>query len=60
MTLIADKFPKLPTLKNMVKQISKKFPFGGPFRKKYLNFTKQFRDLNGTTFPIFIDKCEGN
>ena len=42
MTLIADKFPKLPTLKNMVKQISKKSPFGGLFRKKYLKFTKRF------------------
>ena len=60
MTLIADEISKLWTPKNMVKQIPKKSPFGGPFRKKYQRLTKQFCDLNGTIFPIFIDKCEGN
>ena len=60
MTLIADEISKLWTPKNMVKQIPKKSPFGGPFRKKYLRLTKQFCDLNGTIFPIFIDKFEGN
>ena len=35
MTIIADVFPKLRTPKNVVKQISKKSPFRGPFDKKH-------------------------
>ena len=34
MTLIADFFPKLWTLKNVVKSISKSSHFRGPFQKE--------------------------
>ena len=36
MTLIADVFPKLKTPKNVVKRISKKSRFRGPFRKHHV------------------------
>ena len=35
MTLIADVFPELRTPKNVVKEISKKSPFRGPFQKQH-------------------------
>ena len=35
MTLIADVFPKFRTSKNVVKEISKKSPFRGPFEKQH-------------------------
>ena len=35
MTLIEDVFPILHTPKNLVKQISKKSPFGGTFHKHH-------------------------
>ena len=35
MTMIADVFPKLRTLKNVVKQFSKKSRVKGPFDKQH-------------------------
>ena len=35
MTLIANIFPKLPTPKNLVRYLSKKFRFRGPFDKQH-------------------------
>ena len=35
MTLIADVIPKLRTPKNVVKQVSKKSPFRGPFETQH-------------------------
>ena len=35
MTLIADLFPNLPTPKNLVRYLSKKAPFKGPFDRQH-------------------------
>ena len=40
MSLIADGFPKLRDPKIMVKEISKKFTFRGPFNKQHVKGTK--------------------
>ena len=40
MILITDVFPKLRTLKSVVKQISKRAPFRGPLGKQYGRGTK--------------------
>ena len=57
-TLTADVFLILRTPKNIVKQISKKSTFRGPFEKQMLRGTKCSGNLNDTTFSIFIDYCE--
>ena len=45
MTLIADVFPQLRTPKNVVKEISKKSPFRGPFQKQHAEM-KQWNRWN--------------
>ena len=60
MTLIADVFPLLRNPKNVVKQVSKKSSFRGPFGKQHLSGTKHCQNLNYTIITIFIDHCEDN
>ena len=36
MTLIADVFPKLRTLENLIRYMSEKFIFGGPFDRRHV------------------------
>ena len=57
---MADVFPKLQTPKNVLKKISKKSSFRGPFDKQHAKGTKHCWNLNGSTFTIYIDHCENN
>ena len=60
MTVIADVFPKLWTLKNLVRSTSKKGRLRGSFEKQHGKRTQICSNLNESTFTIFIDCCEGN
>ena len=60
MTLIADIFPKLRTTKSLVRSILKKPVPRDPSERKMANATKHCWNLHGTTFTIYIDRCEGN
>ena len=60
MTLIVDVFSKLRTPKHVVKWMSKNSRFRGPFDKQHCKGTKLCRNMNHTTFTIFIDHCEDN
>ena len=60
MTLIVDVFCKLHTLKTVVRYMSKKSGFRGPFDKQKVNGMKQCWNLNDTTFARCIDQWEGN
>ena len=40
MTLIADVFPKLRTLENLIRYMSEKFIFGGPFDRRHVKQTQ--------------------
>ena len=60
MTLIAHAFLKLRSPKNVVRYISKKSYFRGPFTSNMVNGPKHCSKLNDITFTIFIDPCEGN
>ena len=40
MTLIANVFPELPSPKNMIRSISKKSCFRGPFDREYDNWVE--------------------
>ena len=53
-------FPILPSPKNVLKKVSKKFRFREPFEKQHVRDTKYCRNLKHTIFTIFIDHCEGN
>ena len=53
-------FPKLPSPKNVVKKLSKKFAFRDPFKKQHVRGTKHCGNLKHTTFTIVIDHCEDN
>ena len=60
MTLIADVFFNLRTLKDVIRQMSKKSRFRGPFTKNMVNGPKQSSKLKSSTFIIFIDPWERN
>ena len=60
MTLIADIFPKLRTTKSLVRSILKKPVPRDPSERNMANATKHCWNLHGTTFTIYIDRCEGN
>ena len=60
MSLITDGFPNLRDPKIMVKEISEKFTFRGPFNKQHAKGTKHCWNLNHTTFSIFLAHCEAN
>ena len=47
MTLIGDVFPKLQTRKNLVRSMSKKFPFKGCFRKQHGKFAQTLSNYQG-------------
>ena len=57
MTLTADVFPKLPTLKDVVKLLSKNSPFRRHFGKQD---GKGDQTLLKSEPHQFIDHCEGN
>ena len=59
MTLIADLFPKLRTPENVVRYMSKKSSFKGPFARQHV---KQVQTLlrSGEPVTIFTDHLEGN
>ena len=52
MTLIGDVFPKLQTPKKVIRWMSEKSRFSGPFLKQL--------GKRAQTFTIFIDHCEHN
>ena len=60
MTLIADLFPKLRTPENVVRYISKKSSFKGPFARQHVKRFKHFSYLENSTVTIFTDHLEGN
>ena len=60
MTLIADIFPKLRTTKSLVRSILEKPVPRDPSERNMANATKHCWNLHGTTFTIYIDRCEGN
>ena len=60
MTLIADLFPKLRTPENVVRYISKKSSFKGPFARQHVKRVQTLFDLENSTVTIFTDHLEGN
>ena len=60
MTFIADLFPKLRTPKNVVRYLSKKSRFKGPFDRQMVYGLKHYFDLEHGTITIFSDHFEGN
>ena len=60
MTLIADLFAKLRTPKNVVRYLSKKSRFKGPFDKQHGKRVQNCCDLNHTTVTIFVDHLGGS
>ena len=66
MTLIADLFPKLRTLENVARYMSKKSRFKGPFDTQHgKRIQTQLRsvlscDLYSRTVTIFTDHLERN
>ena len=60
MTFIADSFPKLRTPKNVVRYLSKKSRFKGPFDRQHGKWLKHCCDLKHSTITIFGDHFEGN
>ena len=72
MTFIADLYPKLRAPKNVVRYLSKKSRFKGPFDRpkspvskdpltgNMVNVLKHCFDLKHSTITIFSDHFEGN
>ena len=60
MTLIADVFLNLRTLKHVVIKMSKGLVPENRSRKNMVNVAKHYSKLNDSTFTIFIDPCELN
>ena len=60
MTLRADLFPKLRTPENVVRYMSKKSSFKGPFARQHVKRFKHCCDLENSTVTIFTDHLEGN
>ena len=60
MTLIADLFPKLRTPENVVRYMSKKSSFKGPFARQHVKRVQTLFDLDNSTVTIFTDHLEGN
>ena len=59
MTFIADFFPKLRAPKNVVRYLSKKSRFKGPFDRQMVYGLKDCFDLQHSTITIFSDHFEG-
>ena len=53
MNLIADVFPQLTPLKNVVRSISKKLCFTGPFDRQYGKWVVTLLLSEDSTFTIF-------
>ena len=60
MTVIANVFPKLYIVKNVVKKMSKSRISEDPSTSNMVNGIKQCWNLNDTSFTIFIDYYERN
>ena len=60
MTLIADLFPKLRTPENVVRYMSKKSRFKGPFDRQYGKRVQTLLRSDNSTVTIFTDHLEGN
>ena len=60
MTFIADLFPKLRTPKIVVRYMSKKSRFKGPFDRQHSKRVQTRCDLDYSTVTIFCDHFEGN
>ena len=60
MTLITEVYPKLQSPKNKVRSKSKKSCSKGSFESNMVNAPKDWSNLHGSTFAIFIDRCERN
>ena len=60
MFLKADVFRNYGFRKTLLDKCLKNRVSEDPWKSKMLNGIKQCWNLNGTTFTIFIDHCEGN
>ena len=60
MILIADFFPKLRTPENVVRYMSKKSRFKGPFDRQHGKRIQTLLRSGNSTFTIFTDHLEGN
>ena len=57
---MADSFPKLRTPKNVVRYLSKKSRFKGPFDRQHGKRVETLFDLKHRTITIVSDHFEGN
>ena len=60
MTLIADLFPKLRIPENVVRYMSKKSRFKGPFDRQHGKRVQTCCNLDNSTVTIFTDHLECN
>ena len=60
MSLIVDVFPKLRTRKNWFHQCRKSPVSRDPSESNLVNAPKDCWNFHGSSFNIFIDRCEGN
>ena len=60
MNLRADVFPKLRTLKNLVRSMPKKSRFRGSYKKQQRKRAQTLFKFEGHLFNIFINHCEVN
>ena len=60
MTFIADLFPKLGTAKNVVRYLSKKSRFKGPFDWQHGKRVQTLLRSEHSTVTIFSNHFEGN
>ena len=60
MTLKADVFPKLRGPKNVIRKMSNNRVLGDPSTHNVVNGWKHCCNLSDSSFPIFINHCEGN
>ena len=60
MTLIADLFPKLRIPENVVRYMSEKSRFKGPFDRQHGKRVQHSCNLDSSTVTIFTDHLERN
>ena len=60
MTVIADFFRKIRNPENVVRYMSKKSPFKGPFDSQHGKRFEHCCDLDNSTVTIFTDHFGGN
>ena len=59
MIVVANVFPKLQTVKDLVKRLSRKHHFRTSFDSQRVNGCQTLVNLHESTFIIFVDHSEG-